>query len=408
MIIRFDGNGTGTGTLDLQTASPAQSSVENTAYAFSLSGSDLIQPTPDPLLTSGAFTLDSNGNIITTGATAGIEDFSYKFPAVTFPDYYGLALSGSLAVGTGTTPGTATFTTSFGTLKFDVYSVDSTHMKLIESDGQYILVGDVFSAPTASIPQGTLVFTASGLDGSGNPFAAGGTVSSDGASALSSGAEDVNDAGQVDGGSSPATPQGFTGSFAASPSGSGRFVVNLTNFAGGTVFAAYPSSGGILLQEIDTTANAGITGGVAMAQTSGAAIATPEGYGMSFTASDLTNTTELDGIGEFTTTSTNLSGLSDLNDFGVANPKTVNLVGQYSASSNGTGSMTFTSGPLGGVFYYAADNSNIVFISTDSTDVAVGGFEQQSTPSSATAAAQIVERHLTVLKTVRALKLRKQ
>ncbi len=53
---------------------------------------------------------------------------------------------------------------------------------------------------------------------------------SDGASLLTDGAEDVNDAGLVDNGTSPAAPFAFNGSF--SSTGGGRFQVSLTNYVG--------------------------------------------------------------------------------------------------------------------------------------------------------------------------------
>src|SRR4029077_10028360 len=98
-------------------------------------------------------------------------------------------------------------------LTFDVYEVDSTHLKLIETDGLEILVGDVFSQPSATIPSGNLVFTMAGPDPGGNPFAAAGVMASDGTSLFPTGSEDLNDNGLVDFGST--TPQSFTGGFTA-------------------------------------------------------------------------------------------------------------------------------------------------------------------------------------------------
>ena len=40
LVIRYDGNGTGSGSIDLQTAAVAQSTLTATPYAFSLSGAD--------------------------------------------------------------------------------------------------------------------------------------------------------------------------------------------------------------------------------------------------------------------------------------------------------------------------------------------------------------------------------
>jgi len=389
LIIRFDDSGTGSGTIDLQPTPVTQSSLAN-AYAFSVSGSDL---TNNPLAAEGAFTLNSSGGI--ASSPAGIEDVNYDTAVST-----GLALTGGITVGTGTAPGTAVLSATGYPLTFDVYAIDSTHLKLIESDGQAILIGDVFTQPTDAIPSGNLVFTVAGLDYTQSPavpFAAGGIVSSDGASRLPTGAEDINEGGTVDGGTSPATPLSFSGTFVASPSGSGRFVFDLSGFAGGELFAAYPSSGGILLMQIDTGLVKGITGGVAMAPT-GTSIDASQGYGLNLTGADLTNSVELDAIAEFqTTSSTFTSGLIDVNDGGPANP--ANFAGSYS-QANGVGSATSLTNGLQAMFFYVVDNQTAVFISTDPSgdQVSLGAFQEQSTPSASKVA--VAERHLAMVRSV--------
>ena len=369
LITRFDGNGTGSGTIDLQNL-VGQAGLANLPFAFSLSGSDLAG---DPLIETGAFTLDSSGKISTGVADTTLYSFN-TLTATPFPDS---ALSGVVQVGTGTTPGSATLATSFGTLTFDAYEVDSTHLKLIERDGLEILVGDIFSQPSASIPSGNLVFSMAGPDPGGSPFVAGGVMASDGTSLISSGSEDLNDAGQVDFGTNPGTPQTFSGSFTAT--GGGRFTVTLATFDGGTTFAAYPSSVGLLLQEIDSGAGSGATTGVALTQTTGASITASQGYGMNLTGVDIFNGPEIDEIAEFKTTSTGLSGLLDENDFTIT-LGTFNFSGTYVAGSSGAGSATFNTG-LAGMFYYAADNSTALFISTDSSVVGLGLLEAQTTPA---------------------------
>jgi hypothetical protein len=254
--------------------------------------------------------------------------------------------------------------------------VDSSHLKLIENDGIEILVGDAFTQTSDTIPAGNLVFSMVGPDPGGNPFAAAGVMVSDGTSLITSGAEDLNDNGNVDFGST--TPQAFTGGFVAT--GGGRFAVTLSTFAGGTNFAAYPSSGGLLLLEIDGGAGSGVTGGVALAQTTGASIAASQGYGMNLTGVDLFNGVELDQIAEFKTTSTTMTGLIDSNDGGGLN--TGNLNGSYTAGSDGLGSATFgNNNTPAGIFFYSVDNSTALVLSTDSTAVEIGLFETQTTPT---------------------------
>jgi hypothetical protein len=62
LITRFDGIGTGSGTIDMQTVATSLTG----SYAFSLSGSD---SSGDPLATVGAFTLNST-------SIAGTQDFN--------------------------------------------------------------------------------------------------------------------------------------------------------------------------------------------------------------------------------------------------------------------------------------------------------------------------------------------
>jgi hypothetical protein len=273
--------------------------------------------------------------------------------------------------------------TTFGTFTFDVYAIDSTHLKMIENDGQAILVGDVFTQTSATIPSGNLVFTMEGLDTTNNLFATGGSMTSDGTSLITSGSEDVNEAGIIDNGTNPATPFSFSGSFA--PTGGGRLLLNLTGFVGGSMFAAYPSDGGLLMLEIDPSGlNAGVTSGVAVPQTTGASISASQGYGLSLSGEDFINTVELDEVGEFKTTSNAFTnGLLDENDLGPLNPQ--NLSGSYTTDSSGFGSATLTSG-LQSMFFYAADSNLLLFISTDPNLAAVGALEIQTTPSAAQAA----------------------
>jgi hypothetical protein len=372
LISRFDSGGTGSGTIDSQNL-VGQATLVNFPFAYSLSGAD---PAGNPLAQVGAFMLDGSGNILTSGANAGVADTTiYNLGTLTATPSPERPLSGFVQVGTGTAPGPARLTTSFGILNFDVYVVDSSHLKLIENDGKEILVGDVFTQTSDTIPAGNLVFSMVGPDPGGNPFAAAGVMVSDGTSLIPSGAEDLNDNGNVDFGST--TPQAFTGGFVAT--GSGRFAMNLSTFAGGTNFAAYPSSGGLLMLEIDSGAGSGVTGGVALAQTTGASIAASQGYGMNLTGVDLFNGVGLDQIAEFKTTSSNMTGLIDSNDGGGLN--TGNLNGSYTVGSDGLGSTSFPSSTPAGIFFYSVDNSTALVLSTDSTAVEVGLFEVQTTPT---------------------------
>ncbi|HTS09758.1 MAG TPA: hypothetical protein VMP68_29605 [Candidatus Eisenbacteria bacterium] len=370
LIIRYDQNGTGSGTIDLQDSSVSQTALGGRYYAYSVSGGDFSNP-PLSMAGVGEFQLDSTGTITNN---TGIADFNYG----STPSSQ-LALSGSVVLGSGTTPGTASLNSSFSSpnpLGFDVFAIDSTHLKIIETDGLAILVGDVLYSPTPSFPSGNLVFTMAGLDSTSNFFASGGVVTSDGAAALTNGAQDVNDNGVVDGGGT--TPTAFTGTFIEQPTGSGRWIVALNGFFGGSNFVAYPSTGGLLMLEEDTS-NALVTGGVALQQQSGVTDLASQGYGLNLTGEDLVNATETDQIAEFKASAGKLSGTFDINDGGSL--ATQSLTGNYSAT-NGIGSATLNAG-FAGMFYYVVDDSTAMFISTDSTLPGLGSMQVQTTPSSA-------------------------
>lgn len=372
LVIRYDGFGTGSGTIDLQPAAVAQSTLTATPYAFSLSGADNSN---FPLSAVGALTLDSSGTI-----TTGVEDFNYDGTPTTQQ-----TVSGLLTVGSGTNPGSATLTTSFGSFGFSVYAIDANHFKLIENDGQFVLIGDVLAQTSTTIPAGNLVFTMSGLEPPPNfdLFVTLGVMASDGAGLITSGSEDVNDAGLVDNGTNPATPTAFTGSFSAS--GGGRYLFTMSNFFGGTQFAAYPSSGGLLMLEVDGL-NAGVTGGVAVKQQPGATVNAGQGYGLNMTGENVPNVSNFDDLAEFTTTSTGMKGLVDGNDAGLF---TSSMKGTYSVGTDGFGFANFTDGGFAGIFFYAVDDSTAMLISTDSTQAALGSFVMQ-TPSASGAKASLV------------------
>jgi hypothetical protein len=228
------------------------------------------------------------------------------------------------------------------------------------------------------MPSGNLVFTTEGLDTTSNLFVTGGVMASDGTSLITSGSQDVNDAGFVDNGTT--TPSTFVGSF--SSSGGGRYLLSLTGFIGGSTFAAYPSSGGLLLMQVDTGLAQGFASGIALTQQSGAAIAASQGYGMNLTGEDVSNLVEVDEIAEFKTSTNTWSGLLDENDGGSTG--TTNFGGTYTTGTGGLGTATLSSG-LQSMFFYAVDSSTLLFISTDQAQAALGSLQMQTTPTDSAA-----------------------
>lgn len=372
LITEFDGNATGSGTLDLQSA-VAQNQIAG-SYAFNFTGISLDTTTGSqfPYATVGAFTLDANGNV-----TSGVEDLNDNGSSVGLTN---LAItSGSVSL--ATVPGLATLTTSAGTLSFDVYPIDATHLKFIEIDALTIMVGDAFPQ-ASSIPTGANVFTISGLDSVQGPFTAAGLIVTDGAGTVTNAsAEDINDAGV------PAQVLGFTGSY--TPASGGRSELTLTSFANGNnggvgnyLFAAYPSTGGTQLLEID---NAGVTAGVAYPQTS--TTLASGGYGFNLTGINAGNGSgsfEEDAIAQFTNTGGTFTGLIDFNDQGIGTSYGLGFGSTFAADGTipGRGVITPTNNAFN-LISYVVDNSTSVFVEVepDGSQLGLGSFTLQ--PSAA-------------------------
>ncbi|MFY9844247.1 MAG: hypothetical protein WA718_02025 [Terriglobales bacterium] len=374
LITRFDGNGTGSGTLDLQ-GSASQSSLKS--LAFSLSGAD---PSGNLLGTVGAFTLESSGSV--NSGTQDFNDDGNSSGSLAGPE--NLFAPSSLVLTSGTN-GTAQFTSNFGSFGFDVWVIDSTHLKLIESDTKssgFILAGDAFTQQT-SFPAGQLVFTLAGLDSSKDPFVAGGYAGATSNGGLSNGVEDYNDAGTADRQTNVA---GSCTTFVA-----GRCQLALTGFSNGIEhpvfgFAAYPSISGILLLEDDSL---GLAQGAAYAQTA-TAFTAPADYGLSLSGVNANPNfnaawSEVDDIAQFNATGTgaSMTGILDENDLTTLvsdAPLSGNYIPQAVATGSGSISVTTNGTLIGGLslVYYVVNSSSVLFIESDSSQVAVGVFEAQT------------------------------
>jgi hypothetical protein len=388
LITEFDTFGTGSGTLDLQSSgvSPAGS------YAFSLSGATY---SGTPWATVGNFAYSA-------GPISGIADLNEGG----ILSYAGSALAGSLALGPSSTPATMlTFENESSTVfsgLFDVYAIDATHLKFIEMDETATLSGDAFSQTSPTIPTGTMAFTLTGEE-----FTAGGFMTTNGSGI--SGVEDYNDGGTVSPQSAAAV---FTASYNAA--GTGRYTLgSFATFVGGSAYAAYPSSGGILLIEIDSS---GITVGAAYPQSTTTFGATSQGYGLNLTGINLPASQsegaaiEVDDIAEFTASAatsgngTLTSGIIDENsDLDGPNPGLSLSDGTYGALDNlGRYGLSATAGnnsvsTLNGGFiltFYTVDGTTFPFIEADNTQVATGVLVLQN--ASATSAEATSAAHMFV------------
>lgn len=381
LITRFDGDGSGSGTLDLQTAI-AQSSLAG-SYAFGLNGTDSSMV--NPLSAVGAITLDANGNV-----TSGLGDFNDNGNSAGLQS---LTLHGTVGAGL---PGTAQLMTStgFGTLLFDVWTIDSTHLKLIETDSASYLEGDaLLSGGQTTFPSGPLVFTLSGEDTTQGSFAAGGLLTSNGEGAITAGLEDVNDEGYV--GEAPNVSGTYTTTGA-------RTVMTLNGIynglfqndslaTGNYTFAAYPFQGGAMLLEIDNGGGSsfGISGGTLYVQ-SATSFTASQGYGLNLSGSN--GNGEVDTIAEFTATANAMTGLYDANNSGMLVSDANLGAGSYSIASNGRGTASFPdlqitgNSMIGSLKYtfYVVDASTAVFLETDAGQLSLGAFELQNAGQAST------------------------
>ncbi|HEY4676363.1 MAG TPA: hypothetical protein VIJ01_04340, partial [Candidatus Angelobacter sp.] len=180
--------------------------------------------------------------------------------------------------------------------------------------------------------------------------------------------EDFNDGGSV----STAVP--LTGTYAMAANGRGTLTLNTT--AGTFSFVIYPSSGGVLVLEIDSRF---LTSGAALQQqttpfTAGSFQGT---YGMNFTGAS-GGGSELDSIAEFTADGVNkLNGIIDINNSGGITFGQ-SMTGTFVANSNGRDALSLQT-PLGSqsTIMYLVNPNRALFIEVDGNLVAAGDIRHQ-------------------------------
>jgi hypothetical protein len=412
LVTQFENFGSASGSLELQ-ANVTQADIGGRSYAFNLTGSSGLgndvcgfsapSGAPTPFATVGNFTLDANGIVV-----SGVEDFNNNCLSSGSTN---VAITGG-NIDLATFPATATLTTGTGTsaitYTFDVYPIDATHLKFIEIDAQPMLVGDAFTQ-TSSIPVGNNVFTIAGFDiasNVGGPFTAAGIFHFDSnGNVLSDSFEDINDAflygqfGSVAGG--PAITAIST------PLTGGRTEITFeTGFVNGNdgmacssncIFAAYPSSGGLQMLEID---NGGMTNGIAYLQ-SATTLASGESFGMNL--SGATTTSAEDDIAQFTNNNGGFTGIIDINDQGTTSFKN-SFSADYVADGavSGRGDVS----PNNNGFFlatYVVDSNTAVAVSSDQNFVGLGALVQQNS----SAKSNVVANHLAVLRVNASAHMRK-
>jgi hypothetical protein len=364
---------TSSGTMDLQTSKAAPAN----GYAFTVSGIDINF---EPMAMGGIINIDSPNTISGNGSVADQDDAGSVFPQA--------ALSGT--TGAPDSFGAVKFNlvTDFASaIQFTGYIVDSTHIKMIESDidgtgaGFGATGGVAFGQGTAT---GTFttnksfankyVFGILGEDltGISTSLASAGRFTSSQNGSMSGGYNDEYLAGF-----GVAISDAFTGTYTIDPSGTGRVDSNINyNINGpGPEFIFYLTGNGNPPLVLDADDNIGSLGaGVAYIQA-----ASPYSfngkYGLSFTQNSAG--TENDGTGQITVagSSNTLSGVIDTTLEFSPQPNTP-LTGTFAtipASGRFSGTLTNTFFPTPAniastfaVDFYLVDSNHGFFIETDS------------------------------------------
>jgi hypothetical protein len=384
LLVRFDTTATGSGEADAQ--NPTQfvlgSFYQN--YAFNLSGSD---GNGKPLEIAGILHADGVGIIGLNLCEDDISDAGTNTEAAADTTLHGVfAASANLASnGRGTMqliigPNSeiTTIADTAVTYSFAFYIVDSTHLKVVETDAKTTaqLAGDLFSAPNTdgafsdSILQGNYAFTLNGSNPSGTrAYAIGGILLTNGTGSVTSGELD---------GSLGEDLTLTTASYTVDTS-LGRILFTLT--IGGTTryFAGYPTSNGTLeMIELDTDLQAS---GTADLQTS---TGIPQGsFAFNLTSDANTNAfAEEDVIGQMAVPAGVLIPLGnvDINDKGTLTTGTPieDTSTIVAPDTDGRGTTILNTKPANyALAYYVVSDTSALVIENDGARVAAGMIARQ-------------------------------
>jgi hypothetical protein len=382
LLINFNqGNAAGSGTIDQQTSATALAAGR---YVFQLSGLDGSGLTTG---TAGTFTSFGSGTLAPAlgGNVIDVNDAG----SLTTDD---TSLTGTFTATSLSLQSSALTTLTGGTATFDYFLVNARHLRLIETDGNAFLAGDVFAAPTVPsggynatlLASGNYAFTMGGATNS--PYAAGGVFVSDGGgtSATTSG----NITGGVfdnnNGGAHFQTDVALKSTTYGVDQNTGRIASSISTTAGTFDWAGYatsptdptkPNSVEVLMVETDSNATAS---GIAYLQSS---TAQPSGsFSLNLTGQATGNTAgEQDVLAQIDLSGTTLTGAMDINNFALGQIQSgLNIVSSRStiSSTDGNGRGTATIAAANGasfpVAYYVVDSDSVLMLETDNQRVALG------------------------------------
>lgn len=383
LLVRFDKTATGSGEADVQNPTEFALGSFNGNYAFNLSGTD---GSGKPLQIAGMLQADgANGTIPVNFAKDDINDAGTNTEADADITLQGLfAASANMASnGRGTlqlTYGADSEFTAFDnkTFSFAFYIVDSTHLKVVETDGKSTaqLAGDLFSAPNTdgsfatSILKGNYAFTLNGSNPTGTKsYAIGGVLVAASTGSISR--------AELDG--SLGEDIVLTSASYTVDTSLGRILFTLTISGTTRYFAGYPTSiGTVEMIELDTDLQAS---GTAYPQSS---IGIPQGgFAFNLTSNGNTNSfAEQDVVGEVAVPASVLVPLGNINvdDRGTLTTGTPieNTSSIVAPDSDGRGTTILDTHPgTYSLAYYVVSNTSALVIEDDGARVATGMVARQ-------------------------------
>ncbi len=354
----------------------------NGQYAFSFQGSD---NTNGPLVAAGSFQADGQGHL-----SNGVLDFNDRggvIPNQSFSGTYSVGPDGRAS---------AAITGTLGNTTFHFVLTANGDSAITQFDTSVVASGILKkqnpSAFNAGALNGPFAFSLSGfdLDALGNvlPVGAVGQFNADGGGNITSGQEDINNAGNYSG------LVTLSGSY--SVANNGRGLVTLNESVGITShFVIYViSSNQALFVSLDPTPGmAGIathqSGGLGNVTLQGnyvfsqGGITSDDGFNVDFFSYASAGIMHADGAGNIS------NGVMDVNDGNLGIFEALAFTGSYSATAAGRGSATLTSshGPSNYVFYLVSPTI-AYFLETDNSTVITGTAEQQTPASFSTSSLQ--------------------
>lgn len=369
LLIRFDGNTTGSGTIDQQNLNDLSSaSVISGPYAFLAAGGD---STFNPMAVAGRFSADGSGNAQQPAIVDENDNFSAKTSDTSLSGTYQLDTNNP-----GTGRGTLMLSsTNVGQLQFAFYIIDNTHLHIVEIDAVDYLAGDVYlelpgpSYTTSVLAAANYAFTAGGNSSAG-AYASGGIFTPDGNGNMTGGVLDTDNAG---------TPTANT-TLSASPYSVDPTTGRLSLTLGSMTLAAYPTAANtVVMLEVDSTA---VSSGLAYQQQgSPATLAgnfglTLGGQGVFYNAPS-SYQPDIEGQAVLESGAVSAGNL-DINVFGTApQPSdplaTTSSFGAPGSNGRGTATLTATDPPASfSLVYYWVNANTALIVGQDTTRVVIG------------------------------------